>query len=199
MHLSYLLLHMIVESVTVDEAAPSPRLCRLKIWPDFPGYGFHLKGKKGSSGQFISVVDDNSPAQAAGLIQGDRLIEVNNIPIHGKEHNTVVQLIKANPTQTSLLVVDPDTFDYYRERGIIVNGDMSNVMMIECPSKRKSTKTPLTGNKDVSVIAKGINSNLVLYSSANFTIQTLKPFKMPFNMSVVEEWPVYVHTLVSLL
>lgn len=31
------------------------------------GYGFHLHGEKGKSGQFIRKVEPGSPAEAAGL------------------------------------------------------------------------------------------------------------------------------------
>jgi hypothetical protein len=47
--------------------APRPRLCRISKWPDFDGYGFHLQAIKSKPGQFIGKIDDNSPAEAAGL------------------------------------------------------------------------------------------------------------------------------------
>ena len=105
MHLFYLLLHILAVCVTVDHGTTSPRLCHLKIRSNFLGYGFSLDAKKGMEGHFIGKVDNNSPAQAAGLIQGERLIKVNNIPIADKDHQTTAQLIKADPTQTILLVV----------------------------------------------------------------------------------------------
>jgi sodium/hydrogen exchange regulatory cofactor NHE-RF2 len=37
-------------------------------WADFDGYGFNLHSDKQRAGQFIGKVDENSPAQAAGLI-----------------------------------------------------------------------------------------------------------------------------------
>lgn len=53
------------------------RLCVLRKWPDFQGYGFNLHGEKNKTGHFIGTVEDDSPAHSAGLLKGDRLIEVN--------------------------------------------------------------------------------------------------------------------------
>lgn len=34
----------------------APRLCILKIWPDFSGYGFNLHAEKQRTGQFVGKV-----------------------------------------------------------------------------------------------------------------------------------------------
>ncbi|XP_065165719.1 Na(+)/H(+) exchange regulatory cofactor NHE-RF2 [Atheta coriaria] len=84
------------------------RLCHIAKWDHFDGYGFDLHAEKGKPGQFIGKVDDGSPAQAAGLRQGDRIIEVNGANINGKTHRDVVELIKAIPKETKLLVISED-------------------------------------------------------------------------------------------
>ena len=68
---------------------PAPRQCHIKIWPDFQGYGFNLHAEKGKPGQFIGKVDPGSPAEAAGLKQGDRIIEVNGQNIAQDNHSQV--------------------------------------------------------------------------------------------------------------
>ena len=60
---------------------PRPRLCILHTWPDFQGFGFNLQAEKGKPGQFIGKVDPDSPAEAAGLRQGDRIVEVNDVSV----------------------------------------------------------------------------------------------------------------------
>jgi len=60
------------------------RLCILKTWSDFAGYGFNLHADRNSPGlQYIGKVDDNSPAQAAGLRLHDRIVHVNGDAIEG--------------------------------------------------------------------------------------------------------------------
>lgn len=84
------------------------RLCHIKKWDHFDGYGFNLHAEKGKPGQYIGKVDEGSPAEAAGLRQGDRILEVNGESIANKTHKEVVELVKNIPGETKILVVDPD-------------------------------------------------------------------------------------------
>lgn len=98
-------------SSEVKNTIPKARLCHIKKWEHFDGYGFNLHAEKGKPGQYIGKVDDNSPAEAAGLRQGDRILEVNGESISTKTHKQVVELIKTLTGETKLLVVDPDVED----------------------------------------------------------------------------------------
>lgn len=84
------------------------RLCHIQKWEHFDGYGFNLHAEKGKPGQYIGKVDEGSPAEAAGLRQGDRIVEVNGESIANKTHKQVVELIKAENGETKLLVIDPE-------------------------------------------------------------------------------------------
>ncbi|XP_053658197.1 Na(+)/H(+) exchange regulatory cofactor NHE-RF1 [Anopheles marshallii] len=98
-------------STTAQNGSTTPkyeaRLCHVVKRPDFDGYGFNLHAEKGRPGQYIGKVDDGSPAESAGLRQGDRIIEVNGQNITTETHKKVVELIKAVPNETRLLVIDP--------------------------------------------------------------------------------------------
>ncbi|XP_059752119.1 Na(+)/H(+) exchange regulatory cofactor NHE-RF2 isoform X1 [Balaenoptera ricei] len=107
-------------------AAPEPlrpRLCRLVRGEH--GYGFHLHGEKGRRGQFIRRVEPGSPAEAAALRAGDRLIEVNGVNVEGETHHQVVQRIKAVEGQTRLLVVDKETDEELRRRQLTCTEEMA--------------------------------------------------------------------------
>jgi len=84
------------------------RLCHIKKVDNFDGYGFNLHAEKGKPGQYIGKVDEGSPAETAGLKQGDRILEVNGESIADKTHKQVVEIIKQNANETKLLVVDPE-------------------------------------------------------------------------------------------
>lgn len=84
-----------------------PRLCHVSKRADFDGYGFNLHAEKGRPGQYIGKVDESSPAEASGLRQGDRIIEVNGFNIGTETHKQVVERIKTVPDKTNLLVIDP--------------------------------------------------------------------------------------------
>ncbi|XP_063048542.1 Na(+)/H(+) exchange regulatory cofactor NHE-RF2-like, partial [Engraulis encrasicolus] len=89
-----------------------PRLCLMTKGDN--GYGFHLHGEKGKSGQYIRKVEPDSPAEASGLRAGDRVVEVNGENVERETHHQVVQRIKAVSGETSLLVVDRETDEYLR-------------------------------------------------------------------------------------
>ncbi|XP_063511259.1 Na(+)/H(+) exchange regulatory cofactor NHE-RF2 isoform X1 [Pongo pygmaeus] len=100
-----------------------PRLCRLVRGEQ--GYGFHLHGEKGRRGQFIRRVEPGSPAEAAALRAGDRLVEVNGVNVEGETHHQVVQRIKAVEGQTRLLVVDQETDEELRRRQLTCTEEMA--------------------------------------------------------------------------
>lgn len=51
------------------------------------GYGFHLHGEKGKSGQYIRKVEPGSPAEASGLRAGDRVVAVNGVNVEKETHH----------------------------------------------------------------------------------------------------------------
>lgn len=104
-----------------------PRQCHVIKWPDFQGYGFNLHAEKERGGQYIGKIDDNSPAQDAGLREHDRIIEVNNENIENETHQQVIARIKAGGDETKLLVVDKEADAYYKSRGITVTSQMPEV------------------------------------------------------------------------
>lgn len=118
---------------------PRPRLCHLKRWPNFNGYGFNLHCDKKKVGQYIGKVDANSPAESAGLRENDRIIEVNHVPVGNENHKQVVSRIKEGvtrnntkyPDEVMLLVVDPETDAYFNSKSIVVRSDDPNVLRIE--------------------------------------------------------------------
>uniref|UniRef100_A0A3Q3W474 PDZ domain-containing protein n=1 Tax=Mola mola TaxID=94237 RepID=A0A3Q3W474_MOLML len=106
-----------------DAAEPRPRLCLISKGPN--GYGFHLHGEKGKSGQFIRKVEPGSPAETSGLRAGDRVVAVNGVNVERETHHQVVQRIKALETETRLLVVDPETHESLRSLRLPATEEMA--------------------------------------------------------------------------
>ncbi|KAL0102121.1 hypothetical protein PUN28_018573 [Cardiocondyla obscurior] len=158
-----------------DDKAPCARLCHIVKWDDFNGYGFNLHAQKGKNGQFIGKVDDGSPSQAAGLRQGDRIVEVNEIDIANETHNQVVERIKAFANETKLLVVDQEADDYFRENNVIVKGTMPNVKVIKTPERNPNSAEDRSEGSNSSVdqsTQKSINSNDTAHSDSTTVMQT---------------------------
>ncbi|XP_030630164.1 Na(+)/H(+) exchange regulatory cofactor NHE-RF1a isoform X2 [Chanos chanos] len=94
-----------------------PRLCYMKRGS--AGYGFNLHSERNKPGPYIRAVDDDSPAEKAGLRPQDKIIQVNGVSVLEMQHSEVVATIKAGGDETRLLVVDPDTDEFFRRCGVI--------------------------------------------------------------------------------
>ncbi|KAJ8950362.1 hypothetical protein NQ314_007897 [Rhamnusium bicolor] len=127
------------------------RLCHIQKWDDFDGYGFNLHAEKGKPGQYIGKVDEGSPAEAAGLRQGHRILEVNGESIANKTHKQVVELIKAQTGETKLLVIDPE------EDGIIPTEVNSFEKQNEESNKEKEQEN---GQLNLSMTAAELRAKL---------------------------------------
>jgi len=112
---------------------PPPRLCcvRKRQNNHGGGFGFHLTSRRGRPGQFISSVEQNSPAEYAGLLVGDRVVEVNGVNVGLENHKQVVARIKAVDDTTKLLVVDKVCDDYHKLHEIIVTSSLPHVVIID--------------------------------------------------------------------
>jgi len=126
--------------LAVSDAADAEyeaRLCHLKTWPDFAGYGFNLHADRATPGQYIGKVDDGSPAEAAGLRLNDRIVEVNGCSVDGKSHGDVVAAIKSVAGEVRLLVIDAATDELCRNNGVKISAAcLTNVETIVCPDYR---------------------------------------------------------------
>ncbi|XP_025196106.1 Na(+)/H(+) exchange regulatory cofactor NHE-RF1 isoform X2 [Melanaphis sacchari] len=153
--------HDVNELEPQQVAEPTVRLCVLRTWPEhFDGYGFNLHAEKSktsasspngglpfSGGQFVGKVDRGSPAESAGLREGDRIVQVDGVDIDGETHSKVVARIKKGSATTdsgvedsvsrcSLLVVDRRADTFYREKGIRVHADMGlQVLVLRTPEE----------------------------------------------------------------
>ncbi|XP_026206722.1 Na(+)/H(+) exchange regulatory cofactor NHE-RF1a [Anabas testudineus] len=107
-----------VSSSTKEEKGElRPRLCHLTKGAN--GYGFNLHSEKSRPGQFIRAVDEDSPAQRAGLKPQDKIIQVNGVSVIGKQHSEVVAAIKAGGNETRLLVVDAETDKFFNRCNVL--------------------------------------------------------------------------------
>lgn len=130
------------------------RLCHIQKWENFVGYGFNLHAEKGKPGQYIGKVDEGSPAEAAGLRQGDRILEVNGESIANKTHKQVVELIKAQNGETKLLVVDFD------EDGVVIPTGEDKTNSDKQIIQTKSEKEKENGQLNLSMTAAELRAKL---------------------------------------
>jgi len=140
----------------LDENAPRARLCHLKKWPHFQGYGFNLHAERSRIGQHIGKVDHDSPADSAGLKEGDRIIEVNYVNISNENHQQVVKRIRTgleidgdlHEDEVVLLVVDNEADEYYKKLNIVVKHDFANVIKLATPPSLKEDEPSQLTQRD---------------------------------------------------
>jgi membrane-associated protease RseP (regulator of RpoE activity) len=106
-----------------------------------------LHAEKGKPGQYIGKVDEGSPSEAAGLKQGDRIVEVNGVNIANENHKQVVQRIKAIPDETKLLVVDSEADKYYKAHNIIIKSSLPDVLHLKTPISNVDDEIDMNGEK----------------------------------------------------
>lgn len=139
----------------LPDDAPQPRLCHMTKWRDFEGYGFNLHAEKDRRGQYVGKIDEGSPAEYAGLREGDRIVEVNGVNVQQEAHRDIVERIRAVPDETRLLVLTADGEQWYRDRDIQVHGDQANVLRLRNPELNPATNGESRGDGAMAAAADG--------------------------------------------
>ncbi|KAG1945508.1 Na(+)/H(+) exchange regulatory cofactor NHE-RF3 [Pimephales promelas] len=104
-----------VAHATVRHLSHKPRIADMIKRSD--GYGFILKEDPERSGHYIGEIDKGSPAERAGLKNGDRLVAVNGEEINNCTHEQVVNKIGKEGNKCCLLVLDAETEKIYKLGG----------------------------------------------------------------------------------
>ncbi len=68
-------------------------------------YGFDLKKVKNLDKHIVENIEKNSPADLAGLKNGDFILEINSEVVSGMKTSDLIKRISKNPFQVDLLVV----------------------------------------------------------------------------------------------
>lgn len=118
-----------------------PRLCHIRKRTDYPGYGFSLRLNEQDGRQHFCRINVNSPAEEAGLLEGDILIEVNDANVEQEAHASVLQRIINSGNEVYLLVVDTETDTFYKAQGDKVTGAMSGIKHMESKPNIRNTNS----------------------------------------------------------
>uniref|UniRef100_A0A8C4XGQ9 PDZ domain containing 3a n=1 Tax=Erpetoichthys calabaricus TaxID=27687 RepID=A0A8C4XGQ9_ERPCA len=76
---------------------------------------------------FLQEVDQESPAEHAGMCDGDLLLAVNGDPVEGVDHEDIVAKIRASGSQVTLTVIDCKGSDFYAQN-LFRNGQMDRLV-----------------------------------------------------------------------
>lgn len=78
--------------------------------------------------------------------KGDRIVEVNGTRVLSLSHAEVVQKIKSDPKQVTMLLVDPEAEKYFTAKNVVLSGDLPNVLEIICPNTKPVPGEPIKKN-----------------------------------------------------
>ncbi|KAJ4933044.1 hypothetical protein JOQ06_029881 [Pogonophryne albipinna] len=104
--------------VQAKEEELKPKLCRMEKTP--AGYGFHLNGIVGVSGQFIKDVVSGGAADRAGLQEDDMVVEVNGENVEQSSHDEVVALIRSSGSSLEMLLANKSVYDQLKAKGVSI-------------------------------------------------------------------------------
>ena len=116
-----------------------PRLCKIKLYAHNNSFGFQLEtmlvnpgspmvsaNKAAATAQtsyahLIAKIERDSAGHAAGLLKGDRIIELDGINVEADSEKLIADRIFqafASMRQMTVFVVDPDTDNYFKSKCI---------------------------------------------------------------------------------
>ncbi|XP_056246198.1 Na(+)/H(+) exchange regulatory cofactor NHE-RF3 [Seriola aureovittata] len=117
-----------------------PKLCKME--KTSAGYGFHLNGIQGVSGQYIKEVVKGGAAERAGLEDDDIVVEVNGLNVEQSSHEEVVAIIRRSGSSLEMLVAKKSIYDQLKAKGVTITrlllGETSYVQVhtAEAPEER---------------------------------------------------------------
>ncbi|NXX90391.1 NHRF3 protein, partial [Centropus bengalensis] len=94
-----------------------PRECKVTKTTQ-KSYGFYLRVEKDTAGHIIRNVEKNSPAENAGLKDGDRVLRVNGVFVDKKEHAQVVEIVQNSGNSVIFLVLDDASYQKAEKEGV---------------------------------------------------------------------------------
>lgn len=134
------------------------------------GYGFLLRAERHLYSQrtvpVLKEVDAGSPAEAAGMEDGDLLLAVNFEPVENLEHEDIVEKIRWKDNEVTLTCLSMHARDFYRKTGTPPLLFHHNFTLRCTRSQRESqlSKTSLCG-EDRGELGCGVKSNSVIEES----------------------------------
>ncbi|XP_008590790.1 PREDICTED: Na(+)/H(+) exchange regulatory cofactor NHE-RF3 [Galeopterus variegatus] len=107
----------------------SPRECKLSK-QEGQSYGFFLRSLPGKKGVYMTDITPQGVAMKAGVLDDDRVIEVNGENVEDAKHEEVVEKVKKSGSHIMFLLVDKETNNQHSEQKIQFKRETANLKLL---------------------------------------------------------------------
>ncbi|XP_042355971.1 PDZ domain containing 3b isoform X2 [Plectropomus leopardus] len=155
------------------------RKLHLVAGPD--GYGFLLRLEKLPSGRTFHVLremDSGSPAEKAGMKDGELLLEVNGESVESLTHEEIVDRVRQSGQQMSLTTITLQGLEFYTQLGL------SPLLFCEDAAEREKESSTLTSAARCSTLKEPDGSCKPRHCSLQ-----KGPLGFGFNLGCVPKYP----------
>ncbi|XP_042331000.1 Na(+)/H(+) exchange regulatory cofactor NHE-RF4 [Sceloporus undulatus] len=111
-----------------------PRLCCIPKAQS--GFGFTVSAPEGVKGTFRLSVPKDGPADKAGVPDGSWLLELNGVSVESWTSAQLNKKLKHSSNPMGVLVIDAESEDFYRQRGIKVTASMADASLVPFEVKK---------------------------------------------------------------
>ncbi|XP_061448623.1 Na(+)/H(+) exchange regulatory cofactor NHE-RF4 isoform X2 [Rhineura floridana] len=105
-----------------------PQLCH--VVKDQSGFGFSVSAPEGVKGTFRLSVPRDGPAHQAGVLDGSWLLELNGVSVKNWTPAQLQKKLKHSSNPMGLLVIDVESEEFYRQRGVKVTATMADASWV---------------------------------------------------------------------
>ncbi|XP_028451927.1 NHERF family PDZ scaffold protein 4b isoform X2 [Perca flavescens] len=146
------------------------------------GYGFLLRLEKAPSGRTFHILremDSGSPAERAGMRDGELLLEVNGESVESLKHEDIVDRVRLSGQQVSLTTITLQGLEFYIKLGL------SPVLFCEDGDVERENESSISASAAEQSPQKEIDG---LYEPRRCTLQK-GPLGFGFNLGCVPRSP----------
>uniref|UniRef100_A0A8C5N148 NHERF family PDZ scaffold protein 4 n=1 Tax=Leptobrachium leishanense TaxID=445787 RepID=A0A8C5N148_9ANUR len=119
---------------SLPDSCPRPRLCLIRN--EGKGFGFTASATGGVKGTFLLTVEEEGPADKAGVPNGSRLLEVNGESVVSITLSQLTKKLQKNSSRVVVLVLDASAWDVYESHGVTPSSALADIFFLPYQTRK---------------------------------------------------------------